>query len=475
VCLILRVSEGKLKLNKFNMQATKPAGLWSCFVGPLRNVTCSNRFNLFRPIIQAALAAGILIASQNISYAQNPEGAASSQSLVNSAGVVTHLNYPDTVYGRNWPQVFDALKKLGVHHIRDGYFDVNQYPVVVQEHQQLLGAGIKTSYVVPWLPGLPVSSIQQLASATGDMDDLEGPNECDVLGQCGGGGSLGIANANAFLPTLQYAAQTLNVPLIAPSLVLPESYPISGNLDSLVNSNNLHLYFGGRNPGSNGWGDYDPQGHSYGSFDFWRDQSQINAPGLPMQIGETGYMSWPTTSTPFTVPENVTASYLPRTLLLAFKHGFDKTFFYQLIDDPTSPQGYGLLRNDFSEKPGFTALKNMLSLLSDPGANNFTPGSLPFEILGGDANVNHLLMEKSDGSFWLALWLEEPSWNPVNVQYVGVQPENIGIRLGSGYTTTTNFQFNDTGNYVGFNQPMYGNIASLTLTDQVSIIRIVRQ
>jgi len=457
------------------MQATEPAGLWSCFVDTLHNVTCCNRLKLFRPIVQAAFAAGILIASQSISHAQNPEGAAASQSLVNMAGVVTHLNYPNTVYGTNWPQVLDALKKLGIHHIRDGYFDVNQYPTLVQEHQQLQAAGIRTTYVIPWDWSIGVGNIQQLAYANGDMDAIEGPNECDVLGQCGGGGTAGILNSVAFLPNLNYAAQTLNVATVAPSLVLPESYPVMGNIDSLVNINSLHLYFGGRNPGSIGWGDYDPQGHSYGSFDYWRDQSQINAPGKPMQIGETGYMSWPSTGTPFTVPENVTASYMPRTLLLAFKHGFDKTFFYQLIDDPTSPQGYGLLRNDFSEKPGFTALKNMLNLLADPGANNFTPGSLPFEILGGDGNVNHLLMQKSDGSFWLALWLEEPSWDPVNVSYVPVQPENIGIRLGSGYVSTHDFQFNDTGNYVGFQQPMNGNIASLTLADQVSIIRIVPQ
>ncbi len=457
------------------MQATKPAGLWSCLVGTLHKVPCFSRLNLFRPIVQASLAAGILIASQNNCYAQNPEQAATSQSLVNTAGVVTHLNYPDTVYGQAWPQIFSALQTLGVHHIRDGYFDVNQYPAVVQEHQQLAAAGIRTTYVVPWMPWLPVGNIQQLASANGDMEAIEGPNECDVFGQCGGGGSLGIANSLAFLPTLQYAAQTLSVPLVAPSLMLPESFPVAGNLDSLVSFNSLHLYFGGRNPGSNGWGYYDPQGNSYGSFNFWRDQSQINAPGLPIQIGETGYMSFPSTNVPFTVPENVTASYIPRTLLLAFKHGFDKTFFYQLIDEQTSPPGFGLLRNDFSEKPGFTALKNMLSLLSDQGGTNFNPGWLPFDILGGDGNVNHLLLQKSDGSYWLAVWLEEPSWDPVNAQYVPVAPENIGIRLGGGFASTTDYQFNDSGDYVAFNQPMDGNIAPLTVTDQVSIIRIVPQ
>lgn len=253
------------------------------------------------------------------------------------------------------------------------------------------------------------------------------------------------------------------------------STAIAGNVDPWVNLNSLHLYFGGRNPGSSGWGDYDAQGDSYGSFAFWRDQGALDTPGLPNEIGETGYMSFPSTTTPYTVPESVAASYVPRTMMLAFKQGYDKTFFYQLIDDPGSPQGYGLLHDDFSPKAPYTALQSLLSLLSDPGGSNFTPGSLPFTILGGDSNVNHLLLQKSDGSYWLAVWLEEPSWDPANLVSLPVSPENIGIQLGSGYTTTTDFQFNNSGNYVAFNQPTIGNIASLTVSDQVSIIQIVPQ
>jgi hypothetical protein len=391
------------------------------------------------------------------------------------AGVVTHFNYTNTVYGSNWPQLFQALQNLGVHHIRDGYFNPNQYPQLIQEHQQLQAAGIRTTYVMPYDPTITPNLIEQLAYQTGDMDAIEGPNECDILGQCGGGGLLGILNAVAMLPNLQIAAQDLNVPLVAPSFVLPSSYPLAGNLDSMVNVNSLHLYFGGRNPGSSGWGDYDAQGNGFGSFNFWLDQGTIDAPSKPSQIGETGYISFPSTNAPYTVPESVTASYVPRTMLLAFKHGFDKTFFYQLIDDPTSPQGYGLLHNDLSPKAGFTALESLLSVLSDPGGSNFNPGSLPFTIMGGDSNVNHLLLEKSDGTYWLAIWLEEPSWDPANDVSIPVTPENIGIELGSGYTTSTDYQFNNTGNVVAFNQPMIGNIAPLTVTDQVSIVRIVPQ
>lgn len=384
------------------------------------------------------------------------------------------MTYANSAYA-NWPQVLNALQNLGIHHIRDGYFDPNQYPQLIQEHQQLQAAGIRTTYVVPYDPSMSANSIEQLAYQTGDMDAIEGPNECDVLGQCGGGGTTGILDAVASLPTLQTAAQDLNVPLVAPSFTLWGSTAIAGNVDPWVNLNSLHLYFGGRNPGSNGWGDFDGQGNSYGSFAFWQDQGALDTPGLPNEIGETGYMSFPSPNIPYTVPQNVAASYVPRTMLLAFKHGFDKTFFYQLIDDPSSPQGYGLLNDDFSPKAPYTALQSLLSLLADPGGSNFTPGSLPFTILGGDSNVNHLLLQKSDGSYWLAVWLEEPSWDPSNLVSLPVGPENIGIQLGSGYSTATNYQFNNTGNFVAFNQPMIGNIASLTVTDQVSIIQIIPQ
>jgi hypothetical protein len=403
------------------------------------------------------------------------EQAAVSQNFVNMAGVVTHFNYTNTVYGSDWPQLFQAIQSLGVHHIRDGYFDPDQYPQLIEEHQQLQAAGIRTTYVMPYDPSIQMSSVEQFAAETGDMDAIEAPNECDVLGQCGGGGATGILNAVAWLPTLQTAAQDLNVPLVAPAFTLWGSAAIAGNLDQWVNLNSLHLYFGGRNPGSSGWGSFDAQGNSYGSFNFWLDQAAIDAPGKPPEIGETGYLAFPSTTTPYTVPESVAASYVPRTMLLAFEHGYHKTFFYQLIDDPTSPQGYGLLNDDLSPKAPFTALQNLLSLLSDPGGSNFSPGSLAYQILGGDSNVNHLLLQKSDGSYWLALWLEEPSWDPANVVSIPVTPENIGIQLGSGYAATTDYQFDTTGNVTPFSQPMTGNIAPLTITDQVSIVRIVPQ
>lgn len=414
------------------------------------------------------------LALQQTSAAQSlpVEQASTAQSLIDTAGVCTHLTYTNTPYYTAWPQIFSAIQTLGVKHIRDGYSNLSANPEIATEHQELAQAGITTDYVMPYDTTITAQSIEQFAGQVWDMEAIEAPNECDILGDCGGGGLLGIVNAIAFLPRLLTAAQNLHVPLMGPSYVLPASYPDSGNIASLMNLNSMHLYFGGRNPGSPGWGDYDAQGNSFGSFAYWLDQSNVDAPGITPVVSETGYISFPTTSAPYTVPNSVAASYIPRTLLLAYKNGYQETFFYQLLDDPSSPAGYGLLNSDLSPKPAYTALSSLLSLLSDPGGN-FSPGVLPVQISGGDSNLQHMLFQKSDGSYWLALWLEESSWNPATTQTIAVAPENVGIELGSGYTTTTNYQFNASGNYVAFNQPTNNNWASLTVTDQISIVKIV--
>ena len=397
------------------------------------------------------------------------ENAAAATSFVNQIGVVTHLSYTDTPYYTNFPQIVSALETLGVHHIRDGYYPWPATSPIIKNHQQLASAGITTDYVVPYDLSTTPAAIESFAAEVGDVESLEAPNECDVSNACG---ANGIADVVSFLPVVKAAAKDLNVPAVGPSFALQQSYASAGNIASQISVNNLHIYFGGRNPGSNGWGGDDAEGNSYGSFAYWLDMAGADGPQLGSEITESGYMSYPETSTPYTVPESVAASYVPRTLLLSFQHGFKETFLYELIDEVSSP-GYGLLRADLSSKPAYTAVQNLIATLSDDGGS-FTPGSLMYTTSGGDSNLNQLLLEKSDGSFWLVLWLEESSWDPVNCVPVSVVPENIGIELNNSYHTTSDYQFDSNGNVTRVDQPMNGNRASLTVTDQISIVEIRR-
>ena len=70
------------------------------------------------------------------------------------------------------------------------------------------------------------------------------------------------------------------------------------------------------------------------------------------------------------------------------------------------------------------------------------------------------------------LWLEEPSWDPVNAAPISVTPENITLELNGAYTTITAYQFDDTGNVSPIDLTMSTYYASLTVTDQLTIVQI---
>jgi hypothetical protein len=303
------------------------------------------------------------------------------------------------------------------------------------------------------------------------MEQLEAPNECDAAGNCGADASTGISNMLGFLPTIASAGAELGVPVVGPSFTQQSSFTSAGNISSEITDNNLHVYFGGRNPGSTGWGDVDAQGKSYGSLAWWMDQANIDAPGMPIEVTETGYIAYPTTSTPFTVPESVEAAYLPRTLLLDFQHGIKRTYLYELLDEVSSP-GYGILRDDLSPKPAYTAVENLIANLQDQGPA-FVPGGLAYSIEGGGGSLNHVLLEKRDGSFWLVLWLEESSFDPASTTATPVAPQQVTLTLGSLFARQI-LQWDATGTMSASNATMHGNALTLAVSDQITIVKITQ-
>jgi hypothetical protein len=416
---------------------------------------------------------GSVVASASGQLAMQPVQASPADSFVDSIGVGTHLTYQNTLYYTAWPQVLNDLQQLGVRHIRDGYFDPNWGPPYTTEHQQLAQAGIKTDYVIPYDTTITPQSIEQLASVTQDMELLETPNECDLAGSCGGTTiSTGLSDMVAFMPTIQAAGSALGVPVIGPSFAAFESYALVGNIASSMNYSNLHIYFGGRNPGSMGWGSPDAEGNAYGSFPFWLDQANIVGPGLPPVITETGYMSFPGNPTPYTIPLNIEASYIPRTYLLAYMHGIGRTYQYELLEDQNSP-GFGLIDGNLSERPAYFAIKNLIANLSDPGPS-FTAGQLQFSLQGGDSTLNHMLFQKRDGSFWLVLWLEQSSYDTVNQVATPVTPQSVTLTLGSGYVAPNIGTFDGTGSLSWTSTHLASPVVPLTVSDQLTIVKILQ-
>jgi hypothetical protein len=406
----------------------------------------------------------------NVAEKATGEQARPADTFVDSIGVATHLAYDNTPYFTQWPRILSELQSLGVRHIRDGFYNWPSSSPYIAEHQALASAGIQCTYVIPLDSTTTPQIIQSFAPKVQDLEALEAPNECDAGGNCGGGGTTGIQNAVSFLPTIYSAGQALNVPVLGPSFTVASAYVTAGNIASEITFNNLHVYFGGRNPGSPGWGDSDAQGHSYGSLDWWIDQGNIDAPNVPSVITESGYMTYPQSNIPYTITDSVAASYIPRTLLLAFNHGIKRTFLYEFLDEVSSP-AYGLLRSDLSEKPAFAAVKNLLSLLSDPGSS-FSPGKLDYTITGADATLTHTLLQKRDGSFWLILWSEQSSYNPATNTPIAVKAQSVTIQLRGRATATQVVQFDNTGNAATTRVTGSGTTLTLSINDQLSVVHI---
>jgi hypothetical protein len=169
----------------------------------------------------------------------------------------------------------------------------------------------------------------------------------------------------------------------------------------------------------------------------------LNAAHKPWWVTETGYYTAPRATTGVYQPgvsEGAQGKYVPRLYLDYFNAGIVHTSVYEIIDEHVSQAdaeaNYGLLRNDGSPKPAYTAMKNMLNLLADPGAA-FTPtSSLSYTLAGATPTIRQALFQKRDGRFYLVLWNDVLVYNvssksdvsnatvPVTVQ-LAVQPRSI--------------------------------------------------
>jgi hypothetical protein len=439
----------------------------------LRLIPCLHfAARISRVLLAIALISAPISAPMNAfsQAAMQSHQASPADSFVDSIGINTHLMYQNTLYYSAWPEVYEDLQQLGVRHIRDGYFDPSWGPPYTTEHQQLAQAHIRTDFVIPFASTITPKSIEQLASVTQDMEMLEAPNECDLAGSCGATETEGLSNMIRFLPTVQAAGKALNVPVIGPSYAAFESYAIVGSVASKINYSNLHVYFGGRYPGSAGWGGLDAEGNPYGCFPFWQDLGNIEGPRLPAVITETGYLSFPGNPTPYTIPLSVEASYVPRTYLLAYYYGIGRTYQYELLEDSNSP-GYGLIDDNLNKRPAFFAIQNLIANLADPGPS-FTPASLQYAIQGGDHTLNHMLFQKRDGSFWMILWLEQSSYNTVTQVPTPVAPQSVTLTLGGGYTAPNIGSFDDTGKLTWAGGSTHAAIP-LKISDQLTIVKIL--
>lgn len=396
------------------------------------------------------------------------ETAKSADAFVDSMGVVTHWTYPDTPYGFKYEEVKQKLAELGIRHVRD---------MLNPRIQDLAALGIKSQVGVQPNEGTPTQIKEAIKAANkpiAAIDSIEGPNEPDIFWERdkityqNQGFPQGVkAFQQDLFNTFKNDPKTLNLIVIGPALGKSYDYETRSPLgkDTLTNYvdwGSFHPYPGGGNGYSepfryNTIEKYFWQGNFPAvNIDEWPYAFDVWSPPFgkkKMAATETGYNTSKTG-----ISERVHGKYIPRLYLEYFRKGIIRTMNYELLDewnDPDNPEAnFGLLRNDLSPKPAYTAVKNLINLLKDPGAK-FTPDPLDYNIsvnpppeYDRTQYIHHLLLQKQNRTFYLALWHEISNGDITSRPAREITPPDIPvtITLKTPIKNAIAYSFDDDGN-----------------------------
>lgn len=383
-------------------------------------------------------AAGAILPSVGLaapsSRRLSSRSARSVSQFLDSVAVGAHWTYTDTPYSQSYPRVRDMLAASGIGHVR-AELHSDRLP-------DLASRGIMSTVNVGPENGSPssiVRRIKELNRRRRTVVAVEGPNEPDVFWS-----RLDItyrgqgfpAGTTAFMRDLSAALQaepaTAGLPVIGPSLGRTYN-PDAGRrnpfraraLAGVVDWGNFHPYPGGGNSFSfpfsyAGISAYhwhsDFPGVNLNDYPYAFDVYSPPFAPKPMACTETGY-----STTAGGTSEEVQAVYVPRVFCEYFRQRVVRTYLYEFVDAFKDPSGnkrdahFGLLRNDLSPKPAFTALQSLLAVLASANRRDGSGAVLPMDLqlsvepsgaFTRTGYVHHLLLRTGDGKLCLLLWHE---------------------------------------------------------------------
>lgn len=411
------------------------------------------------------LGSALLLLLLFISWSAFGEQPIPASQFVDSIGVNTHLHY-GPLYTDDFPLVLQRLRELGVHHIRNG-LQATKKPEFYDRVKAVNDAGIKVLWILnaDQPSDLALSYLNRFPSG---FDGFEAPNEFDA------------SKRSDWIPvTKQYMSHIYSLVkkdprasrllIVGPSLTRPQSYAALGDQSGYMDVANLHNYPGSRNPGTPGWGAANSHGARYGSIAWNLQLGQDVWGAKPVWTTEYGYNNSDTASDG--VPEDIAAIYLPRALLEQYLHGIRRTYLFELLSAHAGHDGtYGVLRIDGSPKPSFLAVSNFLRLLSDD-SRTFTLSPVEFSLAGDMTDVHHLLLQKSDSSYFLLLWIEKPCFDPNSRRRIPVLQQAISVRLGQSVGNLESYRLQANGTLSQFKEKLDdGHRLPVTISDTVLAI-----
>jgi hypothetical protein len=255
--------------------------------------------------------------------------------------------------------------------------------------------------------------------------------------------------------------------VLGPSFISREGQEQFGDASRWLDQGNFHPYPGGGAP--------DREAH----LDDELRRTTLNSGSKPVQATETGYHNAVEVPPAFDhrpASEEAAGVYMPRLFLDYFRRGVVRTYAYELLDefpDPDRRNGeanFGLLRYDLSEKPAFASLERLIALLSDPGPR-FAPRRLDYQLGGAPPGLRRVLLQKRDGSFYLALWLPDSVWDEDRLAPLHPGGADVRLTLPGEARSIAVYRPNESGRRLAGRS----DIRSLRLrvSPSVTVVRIV--
>jgi hypothetical protein len=423
--------------------------------------------------------------------AQTTIQARSADQFIDSMGVNVHMEYLNTPY-KNYPAINQKLQSLGMRHIRDEINDPSES--FAEEIRQIGNFGYTLCGLIEGGGDYPPSGRLNANDVVGlisrlkpAIEAVEGPNEPD------GGGFVydgvpypqGAINESEDLWTIVKGnPATSDLPVLAMSEANPQDFTQLAAITPppiyYATYGNMHAYQGAWIGDSNLSSVYIPYARDLtGNDPLWTTEMGYH--------NNTHYLS---DQEQQGVSPRAAAIYLPIAFFSGFNHGVLRTFSYELIDevnDPNLTSGsgnghYGLLNYDGTLKPAFTALKNLITILREPGTFTFEPRSLEVTFSGVPAAMRYTLLQKSSGDLYLAVWNDISVYQPAQSPSTpgkDIYPPNVPVRISFSesyaftvYAPNDSTGINPTGAYT---LSTTSDSIELSLPPQVLLIKIVAE
>ena len=358
--------------------------------------------------------------------------ARSAYDFVNSIGINTHFGFYETNYWDKWNEItFPRLKELGVKHIRDGYG--YRVPVGQARFIEAGQAGIKLLLSVA--TDTPEQLKPKLNALLPYLSGVEAINEVDYTAPSQPWVAYAKTKQEELFELIKNTPEYSHIPVVGLSLAnIRDNAILLGDISEWVDYGNIHAYASGRHPALH-WG-YEQtwENISYNAKVVFKDK--------PIIATEAGFHNYEALGIPHLgVPEEVSAIYLPHLFFEYFNKGIVRTYTYEFLDQPRRAESmnepemefhFGLIRLDGEPKPAFYALKNLIALLSDEN-ESFSPSPFKFEIITETETakkyIQHTLLQKSDGSWWIAMHRRNEIYNPIFLQQKPIQSEKITLNF----------------------------------------------